>query len=157
MMFRSVVAMLALGLFAGSADAARGDNAIQLDVVQPVSVQLDRVKQALTHSDYSELTAVQRESVRAALESIERLMAGRESSSQLNPAEQVVLFNHQEEVNTVMLRAHEDSRMVCRREKSVGSNMPTNVCMTVAQRRTSRNDAERIFRDRAPPIGKPNL
>lgn len=53
----------------------------------------------------------------------------------------VAVFNDQELVNGLLTRAREDSRLVCRREKTVGSNLPVSVCHTVAERRRQSDDS----------------
>ena len=64
-------------------------------------------------------------------------------------AERVVaaLINDQEVINPIMTRAHPDSRMVCRRERTTGSNMPQSVCLTVAQRRKAQEDSRKALND----------
>ncbi|MBS9727203.1 hypothetical protein, partial [Stutzerimonas stutzeri] len=55
------------------------------------------------------------------------------------------VFIAQEVHNTILTRARADSRMVCRRERSTGSNMPQSVCMTVAQRRKAQEDSRKVL------------
>jgi hypothetical protein len=51
-------------------------------------------------------------------------MGDHERIEQVSPQDRTEIFNDQEVINTIMTRAHADSRMVCRRERTTGSNMP---------------------------------
>ena len=59
---------------------------------------------------------------------------------------QTEILNDQAVVNTILSRAHADSRMVCRRERATGSNRPERVCLTVAQRRKMQEDSKEGLR-----------
>ena len=87
---------------------------------------------------YVELSRAEREQVRDSLELISRLLAGKPGVDALSEPDKVKLFNEQEAVNARLTRAHADSRLVCTREKRVGSHRATNVCYTVAERRRMR-------------------
>ncbi|HRD72479.1 MAG TPA: hypothetical protein PK027_01485 [Aquimonas sp.] len=58
--------------------------------------------------------------------------AGRQSAEQL-----------QASINALLARVAEDSKLVCRRERGLGSNIPTRVCMTVAARRRQEEAASK--------------
>ncbi len=88
---------------------------------------------------YSEIRAEDRANVLAALERIDAKLVNGDRAS-LPEADKVAVFNDQELVNTVLTQAREDSRLICRRERVVGSNMPQNVCSTVAERRRAREN-----------------
>lgn len=53
------------------------------------------------------------------------------------------LFNHQSLVNTILTMAENDSRMVCRRRSTLGTNFKTTTCETVRDRR-ERQEADRL-------------
>ena len=90
---------------------------------------------------YSEIGATDLQTVRESLDRISTWLGDADSVEQLPDANRVRIFNEQEKINTLLTRAHADSRLVCRREKPIGSNRPTNTCQTVAERRRMRENA----------------
>ena len=62
------------------------------------------------------------------------------------------VFNDQQVVNTVLTRAREDSRLICRREKATGSNFAVTQCLTLAERERNKNDAQQRM-NRAQRVG----
>lgn len=118
-----------------------------LDVRKPAAVQFATIRSELGDGKtFSEISLDDRSKVQVALARMERTMNGR-SVEQLNEDERLAVFNDQELVNGVLTKAREDSRMVCRREKTLGSHMPTNQCMTVAERRRQTDVQQRQFMD----------
>lgn len=102
------------------------------------------IEKALRDTErFSELTRSQREDLKAALDRMERLLSGVSSVDQLSEKDKVTLFNDQELINNTLSNAAEDSRLVCKREKKVGSNRAITQCMTVAERRRARDRVER--------------
>jgi hypothetical protein len=91
---------------------------------------------------YSEISPNDRQRVTASLDRISSLLGGAGGVGQLPEATKVEVFNEQELVNTVLTQAREDSRLVCTREKKVGSHRTTNNCMTVAERRRAREQSQ---------------
>lgn len=138
----SIVLMLAL---AGSAHAlvASSKDAVQMGGAKPVSEQIREVELALASEKYSEVSLADKSAVQTSLNQIRTQMGDHERVEQLPPHAQVAIFNEQEKINTILTRAHADSRLVCRRERTVGSNMTTNHCMTVAQRRQAQDAARK--------------
>lgn len=91
---------------------------------------------------YSEIKPEQREKVIAALGRISGAV-DRGNGKTLSPTDQVSAFNDQEIVNAVLTAAKEDSRLICKRQKTVGSNMVAPQCMTVAQRRLAHEQSKK--------------
>jgi len=116
--------------------------------------QARQVRRDLSKSDkYVELKQDDRKRVLAALDRMQKALKPVESLEQLHEQDRVALFNDQELVNTLLTEAREDSRQICRREKSVGSNMARLSCETVAERRR-RISAESRELDRQLDIGR---
>jgi hypothetical protein len=90
---------------------------------------------------YSEISNEHSRQVRVSLDRISELLAGKATAADLHGGAQVEAFNEQELVNSLLTKAHDDSRLVCRREKRTGSNRYTSECATVAERRRARDDA----------------
>lgn len=119
---------------------------VQLDVKEPITDQLARVERAISSEHYSEIGLEQKSRVQQALNRIRLKVGDQETVEQLNPQARTDVFNDQELVNNILTRAHADSRMVCRRERSTGSNRPQEVCMTVAQRRAASENGRETLR-----------
>ncbi len=68
---------------------------------------------------------------------VEGLLGTVQSTTELDETRRIQLFKHLEAISAI-INAAEDERMICKRTKPVGSNRPTTVCKTVAQRRDER-------------------
>jgi outer membrane lipoprotein-sorting protein len=143
-MRRYTVLVLAL-LAVGGAWAKSTDESVRLSPDEPAAAQLDRLEAALRSENYSEMTLEDKNTVQQAIGRIRLKMEGHSRFDELNPQARTAIFNDQEVVNTVMTRAKEDSRMVCRRERVTGSNMQQSTCRTVAQRRRDTEDSRRLL------------
>ena len=89
---------------------------------------------------YSEISQKERNDVRDALNRISGALQAPSGVQGLNEDQKARVFNDQELVNSILTRAGEDSRLVCTREKVVGSHRPTTQCQTVAERRRIREN-----------------
>ena len=135
--------LLAALLVAGPAFAA--DRAT-VDVADAATFSEQRAEILADLADgetYAEITLEDREKVVSTLSRMQRMLGSHESAQALHPDERVALMNEQETINNILSQAHRDSRMVCTRERPVGTRMPTNVCRTVAERRRLREDSRR--------------
>ena len=135
---------LALLLFvvSGSALAAAQP---PLDLHQPtaqVKAQIDKINADLAGGEvYSEISLDDRSQVREALTRITSRI-DRNGEGTLPSQQEATTMNDQELVNTILTKAREDSRLVCIREKTIGSHRVTSNCMTVAQRRRAQADSQ---------------
>ena len=136
-------------LSAGAAFGSTKESSHQtLDVSRSFQSQHDAIIKALGDGEtYSEISADDLQVVRQSLNRLAGLVDGVQSVEQLPEETRVRVFNEQERVNTLLTRAAADSRMVCRREKPTGSNRPSNICLTVAERRRHRDAANDFFRN----------
>lgn len=88
---------------------------------------------------YVEISPEDRDTVLGALSRIASTLGSVPGGVESLPSpSRMQVFNDQELVNTLLTRAREDSRLVCAREKKVGSHRHVNVCRTVADRRRDR-------------------
>lgn len=143
--FISIAFMMCL---AGAVQAkADSKQVVQMDKTTPLSEQISQVEKALSSEQYSEVSLEDKSVVRSALERIRLRTEGVEHVDSLNPQAKVDVFNDQEKINTILTRAHADSRLICRRERITGSNFPQNVCMTVAQRRKAEEAGRDVMRN----------
>lgn len=109
---------------------------------EPFAVQQQKVRADLQAGEvYSEISAENRERVVAALERMS-LVIGDGSIESLSPDKKIEVFNDQELVNTVLTKAREDSRQICRREKTLGSQMASTQCFTVAERERMKRNSQ---------------
>jgi len=108
--------------------------------------QKAQLERALNSKTYYEISDKNKEEVLKALGRMERHLEGISAISELRPDARVAVFNDQELINNLLTEAAEDSRLVCKREKKLGSNMPVNTCMTVAQRREAQEQARETMR-----------
>ena len=95
---------------------------------------------------YREIPSQDRQTVKESLDRISGLLGDAQNADQLPEATRVEVFNEQERVNTLLTKAREDSRLVCTREKKVGSHRTTNSCKTVAERRRDMEESQNALR-----------
>lgn len=120
---------------------------VQLDAKESVTQQLARVEGALHSEQYSEIGLEDKSKVSAAISRIRDNLGQHETAEQASPLARTAIYNDQELINSILSRAHADSRMVCRRERLTGSNRQTQVCMTVAQRRDAMENSRDVLRN----------
>ena len=140
-----LVSLIALAPLAANATIqAKGDAFSPekgLDLSGSFEVQRSELLEALGKGEtYAEIAPADRVRVTEALDKISGLLAGAGSMEQLPEATRVEVFDQQEVVNTILTQAREDSRMICTREKKVGSHRATSSCKTVAGRRRLREE-----------------
>ncbi|MBH1444160.1 hypothetical protein [Stenotrophomonas hibiscicola] len=145
-MYRITMIALLLGL-SGTVSAKPEKTAIQMDGQAPVAEQVRRVERALDDGEYSEISADDRAQVQQALARITQRMGDHSTLQELPPQVQAEVFNDQERINTVLVRAHEDSRKICQHTRTTGSNMPKSRCLTVAERRRIEEKGKALLND----------
>lgn len=84
--------------------------------------------------------------VKGALENMTITLSGVTDVTELSDDSKAELFNNQEIVNTILTMAENDSRMVCRRRGTLGTNFKTTTCESMKDRR-ERQEADRIAID----------
>ncbi len=118
-----------------------------LDVSQSFEAQRNAIIKALGDGKtYSEISPDDRQRVTTSLDRIAGLLGGVQDVDQLAVEARVEVFNEQELVNTLLTEAREDSRLVCTREKKVGSHRTTTMCRTVAERRRDMEQSQGALR-----------
>ncbi|MEG9860102.1 MULTISPECIES: hypothetical protein [Stenotrophomonas maltophilia group] len=159
-MYRIMTIALLLGL-SGAVAAKPEKVAVQMDRQGSVVEQMRQVEAALAAPDYAELSAEDRGQVQQALSRIRQHMGERQTVQELPPQLQAEVFNEQERINTLMARGHDDSRQICRYQRTTGSNMPRSRCLTVAERRRIEEKGKALINDQRsyntlspPPAGR---
>lgn len=72
------------------------------------------------------------------------MLEGKATTDDLSEHQQIEVFNTLEWIEAAINNA-EDERMVCRREKTLGSNRLTRVCRTVEEERLAKERAREQF------------
>lgn len=135
--------LLAALLVAGPAVAAKG-GVVDVEGRASFAEQREQVMADLADGEtYAEIALEDRERVVFSLGEMERLLGTHASPGALHPDDRATLMNEQEKVNNILTQASRDSRLVCNRETTVGTRMPTTVCRTVAERRRLQDDSRR--------------
>ncbi|HEX7989208.1 MAG TPA: hypothetical protein VF513_03540 [Stenotrophomonas sp.] len=112
----------------------------------PFQVQQEKVRADLQGDEvYREISSADRGRVIEALERMS-LAIGDGTADALSAEKKVAVFNDQELVNGILTKARDDSRLVCKREKRVGSQMTSTSCLTVAERNRMRRESEQNLR-----------
>ena len=159
-MYRITMVAMLLGLSA-AAQAASEKPVVQMDRQAPVAEQVRQIEKALDNGEYAEISADDRAKVRQSLERITLRMGDRQTAQELPPTVQNEVFNDQERINTILIRAHADSRLVCQHTRTTGSNMPKSRCLSVAERRRIEEKGKALLNDQRsyrtlspPPAGR---
>lgn len=141
-MFKKLAVAFAI-VVSPSAFAQEQDTAPALDVSASFAEQHERIRAEFADGKtYSEIAPEKRTEVQHTLGRIEATLGGTGSVSELTAQQRADLMNDQELVKTILTLAREDSRLVCKRDKQVGSHRATTQCATVAQRRNLREQSQ---------------
>lgn len=159
---RAAFLAVLLALFVPLAALAQGsaDAAFQLRFGEGRSFDQQRdeiVEEMHDGGRFGEISDEARAEVIAALDTMAELLDGRASFGHLDEAEKIRLFNAQEIANTHLTVAREDSRIVCKRERKVGSHFKTSICHSVAEWTIQREAAhEAMSQKQRGPMCGPN-
>ena len=106
-------------------------------VAQQMQIRDDVMAQKGRYKDMSSDTRVELLSKQAALLT---MLEGKRSAADLTAEQKMQAFNTLEWIEAAINNA-DDERLVCRREKPLGSTRTTRVCRTVAQEREAQERA----------------
>ena len=131
-------AFIALALLLPMLAIAGNEKSLDLN---KVIVQQKQIRSDLMASkDYRGLNEAQRTELLSRQDSLLRMLEGKETSADLTQEQQIRAFNDLEWIEAALNNAEGD-RMVCRRERTLGSNRITRVCRTAAQMELEREQA----------------
>jgi hypothetical protein len=99
---------------------------------------------------YREISAEDRHAVLRALDLLDEALGEGQDHATLDPARRASIAAAAEHANSLLAAAAADSRMICSRERPIGTRMAVNVCRTVADRRRSREQAQGLSRGERP-------
>ncbi|WP_454829207.1 hypothetical protein [Pseudoxanthomonas wuyuanensis] len=94
---------------------------------------------------YSEINLQDRTVVREALVRIASALETSGGFAGLDEAQRASVVKDQELINGILNQAAADSRLICRREKQIGSNRATTQCMTARQRSQQREESRKAM------------
>lgn len=146
--------LLCLLVFASAALAAK-EAKLHIDATD-FDARRAKIEAALDDpTQYVEMGGTERNEVRASLQRMGALLERAGSVEELNPEARLRVFNEQEIINTRLAGAAEKSRLICRTERSTGSNLRQRRCRTVGEiereREESKDGWRRISEQRLPP------
>jgi len=123
---------------------ARDASGGKLDVQSPFEAQQQRILNDLAGGEkYAEISPGDATKVKEALGRMSSQLARGDGTVDALSAEQrVAVLNDQELINAILTHAGEESRLVCKREKPVGTRRAITHCITVAERRRHREEAQ---------------
>ena len=108
------------------------------------------LKDISTNTVYNEISYSDMKMVQQTLDLMSSTLEGVTDVNDLTEDQKADLFNNQGVVNTILTMAENDSRMVCRRRSTLGTNFKTTTCETVRDRRqrqqTDRRAIDRFLR-----------
>jgi hypothetical protein len=131
--------LIALSMLATSALASEPQQVlVQTDAVAIMAQQQEiRQEAAAGKGRYKGMKQEQRDQLAREQDIVQRLLAGRERTTDLPPEAQLEVFNALEAISAIVNKA-EDGRLVCESRKPTGSNRKQTTCRTVAQIRAQR-------------------
>ncbi|MGY0633577.1 hypothetical protein [Luteimonas sp. A478] len=133
---------------AGAPQAGASQIMINTDAQAIVAQQREiQAEAAAGRGRYKEMNPTVMGELRGHQTLVLQLLEDKESSTELPREQQMELFNSLEAISAIINKA-EDDRMICRRERTVGSRMATNVCRTVGERRAEQQEARDAMTDR---------
>lgn len=147
-----LVALFASPLVAADISAPQP---LDIETIDDFSVYEKAIIDQLNNSNtYEEITPEQRSRALTLMTEIKAIIERSGSIAALPPLPRVDVFNRQEELNQILAQAADDSRVICRRERPTGSKLPINKCMTLAERRKTREGGKQYLRDIIPAQAK---
>lgn len=94
---------------------------------------------------FAELDEAGRKRVIESFDRMQALMGGATSIDQLEPDVKVDLFNEQAMLNEVLTQAQRDSRVTCKRYRTVNSRLKNGECHTAAEWERRRERARKLW------------
>lgn len=106
---------------------------------------------------YAEISSDDKTKVLASLDRMDALLGDSTSIDALRSDDKVALYNEQETVNTILTKAQQDSREVCKRSRPVNSRIAVNECRTVAEWQRKRDESRDLLDQNQKHLTRPIL
>ena len=98
------------------------------------------------NGEYSRFDEGQLARMKKAQDNVFRMLSGVNSLNDLSENQKMEVSNSLDEVKAILL-ANEGNRLICYREKKIGTNLLTKRCETYADREAHARESERAMRD----------
>ena len=143
MYIRSIAAVI-LGCSMAAGAVVAGDDSIHglQDKPQFVAMKAQVNKDLADGDRYKEIKPEDQKKLLATLTKMDERWQHADDLAHLSPQDRVGMANDQEIVAGILDHASADSRMICERITPIGSNLPKNVCKSVAQRRREQEQSQ---------------
>lgn len=117
-------------------------NDTQLDLDQVVTQQRQIRSDVLSsNGKYRGLSSASQSELLARQDKLLRMLEGKQTADDLTEDERIVAFNDLEWIEATLNKSEAGDRLICRRERTLGSNRMTRVCRTAAQLEFEREQA----------------
>lgn len=147
-MYRFAFLMLISLTAASTALATTSKDAAALDLNASFAQQKEKISRELADGEtYAEISSQDLLTVKESLNRIAGKLDLAGGVEHLNAQQKADVFNDQELVNNILTKASAESRLVCTREKKVGSHRTTTQCDTVARRRRVAEESQKAMRE----------
>lgn len=138
---------LVLGLLLAPMLAFAGsDKALDLDKVVEQQQQI-RKDLLAAGGKYRGMSAAQQAELMRRQDKLFRTFEGKESAADLTEDQRMAAFNDLEWIEAALNKGEAGERMICRRERTVGSNRVTRICRTQEQMDAERERAREALGD----------
>jgi hypothetical protein len=133
---RSILTLVTF-IFVAAAGQVSARALLELDVVnKSFGDQRSLIIKTIDNdNDYVEITQENRTKLVEAMNRLALTFEDGKTFSAISSSEKQQVMSDQELVNLALDQARKDSRLECRREKTLGTNLPTRICLTVAARK----------------------
>jgi hypothetical protein len=136
-MRRVLIAILSAALFTGIAQASERPLEITSIVSQQQQIRTELMART---GRYKNMPDTKRDELLARQNTLLAMLDGKNTPADLSDEERISAFNTLEWIEAAINNA-EDDRLICRRERTIGSQRVTRACRTQAQMRVERERA----------------
>ena len=145
LMYKYLILVFALAIPGSAFGFASEEKA--LDLQNSFADQKTRIRTKLADGkSYSEISRADAAAVTEALDRIAQVLGAGDGIATLGDGSKASALQDEALINRLLSKASEDSRLVCVREKKLGSNRSTSQCSTVAQRRRNAEESQNALR-----------
>ena len=127
---------------------------VETSEIPAIIANMDEIRGELSTrgSDLAKLPAAKRRELEHQQSIVYGLLNGRSHVDELTLDQRIRVNNALEGIHAIMVQAPEE-RVICRRERTVGSHRQVTSCRTAAQREADREEALRSWTPRNPSLG----
>lgn len=127
--------------------AEKAEPAVKADTKEAFVAVASKTREQMQQGGrFSRVTEAEKSKVEARLDEMGKLFDQRESVAQMSDDEKTLLFNAQEEVNSILMKK-DDDRLICKNELPIGSHLPVKTCRTVGEIENRRRTDNKTIQD----------